>query len=152
MAGWLRSRSVRTTFLLGLVLASATAVTACLGPLIPGECSDEERAAFESIGHDGAVEPVPEHDALGGCRATFESADDPQDVVDHYARALEADGWVVERTSEGPITDESGNRFGTIFDLAAVKGTMAAELTGALYDGEPSRWSVLVRRVAQRSP
>jgi len=70
-------------------------------------------------------------------------------VVEHYARALEAAGWVVERSFEGPITDESGNRVGTSFDLAAVKGPMAAEVTGTLYDGEPTSWIVVARRVAQ---
>lgn len=121
-------------------------MTACLGPLIPGECSDEERAAFEGIEHYGAVPPVPDDDALGGCRATFESGDDPQGVVEHYDRAFEAAGWVVERQFEGPIGDESGNRIGTSFDLAAMKGPMAAEVTGYLIDGEPTSWIVLVRR------
>ncbi len=151
MVNWLRWSSGPTAFL-GLALAGATAVTACLGPLIPGECSDEERAAYENIDHYDAVPPVPEDDALGGCRATFGSADDPQGVVDHYTSAMEAAGWVVDGTYEGRIADDTSTRVGTVFDLAAVNGPMAATVTGTRFDGEPTSWVVLVRRVAQRWP
>jgi hypothetical protein len=127
-----------------LAIGLATAITACLGPLIPGECSDEERAAFEGIEHYGAVSLVAEDYAQGGCRGTFESEEDPQVVLQHYDRAFEAAGWLVERRFEGPVRDENGNRIGTSFDLAALKGPIGAEVSGTDVDGQPTLWVVLV--------
>ena len=148
MADMALRRAHRRGAILSLAVAVATALTACLGPLFPGECSDEERAAFESFEPYGADPPAIEADALGGCRTSFDSDADPQGVIAHYESALEEAGWAVDRAYEGPIEDESGDRTGTVFDLGASKGPMAATVTGTLFDGEPTSWVVLVRRVS----
>ena len=148
MAVKLRSKPCRAT-LLALALLGATAVTACLGPLLPGQCTEEERVEFELIEHYGTDAIIPEDDALGGCRAAFTSESDPREVIEHYKIALGATGWDVDRAYTGQVEDESGNEVGQVFDVAANKGPMATTITGTSDGGQAVRWIVLLRRVSQ---
>lgn len=139
----------RRTAIVGLALACTAMLSACLGPLFPGECSDEERAAFESFDHYGADPLVPDDDGLGGCRGTFASVADSQDVIEHYEAALGAADWDVDRSFVGPILDQAGTRLGSTVDLEATMGSMVATVTAELLDDELGQWVVIVRRVSQ---
>lgn len=141
----LRSRSRRTA-VLGLTLAGATALTACLTPLFP-DCSDEERAEFASIQHFGTDVLVPEDDPVSGCRATFATEADPHDVIEHYESALEAAGWNVDPPFEAQLQDEA-NAAGTVFEVSGAKGPMATTIKGTRFEGEPTSWVLLLRRVS----
>jgi hypothetical protein len=134
---------------LGLALVAATTLSACLGPLFPGQCTDEERAAFESIEHHGSDPLIPQDDALGGCRATFTSDRDPREMIEHYTKALNAADWAVDEAYMGPIRDERGNEIGTVVDIGARKEPMAATITGEFFGDQSGTWVVLVRRVSR---
>lgn len=126
-------------------VAAAMVLTGCLGPMIPGECTDEERAAFETIDHFGGDPLTPDDDPLGGCRATFTSDAGADEVIDHYESAFRTADWVLDRTYRGPIKNENGDVVGTTVAIAARKGSIASAVEAELFDGEPGRWIVIVR-------
>jgi hypothetical protein len=74
------------------VLIAILLTTGTLG----GSCSDRELAIIDGIApYPGATTTFNYESSTGSCAASFDVQASPEDVLEHYRRELEGDGWVV---------------------------------------------------------
>ena len=125
--------TLRSAVVLALLL------TGCL-QAGPGACSEEERAAFDSIEHFEDMGLVAEDHATGACAARFQT-DDHEAVIEHYTRELEADGWEIgirgTQPDGSPIEMEPGY-------LQAHQGEFSASVEIPLRGADAGTVTVLV--------
>ena len=128
---------MRWLILLGFGVVALVALGVLATRLIGGSCDEEDLRLAEQVAHYGGAELQFFDDPEGsGCAAQLELSATADDVLGHYERELEAEGWDVSiqavRTEAPPGEDI------IVRDLTARRGD--AEFTVALesIDGRTS--------------
>ena len=124
----IRERVPPTRALLVVIVPLADVLIAILLTMgtFGGSCSDRELAIIDEIAqYPGANATFNYESSSGSCAASFEVQASPEDVLEHYRRELESDGWQVEienvPTSDGVAVsakDLSAQRDGDSFTIA----------------------------------
>jgi hypothetical protein len=117
----------RALFALALPLADVLIVVFLATTILSGSCSERELAIIDEIAqYPGATAAFQYESASRSCAASVELEAAPDDVLEHYHRELESDGWTVAITAvpaeaEGvPVTfkELSANRGSDSFTMA----------------------------------
>jgi len=128
VAAIIRNRVPPTRALFVLIVPLADVLIAILMTMgtFGGSCSDRELAIIDEIAqYPGTTATFNYESSSGSCAASFDVQASPEDVLGHYRRELETDGWtvVIENvpTSDGlPVSakDLSAQRDGDSFTIA----------------------------------
>jgi hypothetical protein len=117
----------RALFALALPLADVLIVVSLATIVLGGSCSERELAIIDEIAqYPGATAAFQYESSSRSCAASVELEAAPDDVLEHYHRELERDGWTVAITAvpaeaEGvPVTfkELSANRGSDSFTMA----------------------------------
>jgi hypothetical protein len=117
----------RALFALVVPLADVLIVVFLTMTVLSGPCSERELAIIDEIAqYPGATAAFQYESTSGSCAASVELEAAPDDVLEHYRRELERDGWTVTITAipaegEGvPVTSKelSANRGSDSFTIA----------------------------------
>jgi hypothetical protein len=124
----IRDRVPPNRALLVLIVPAADVLIAILLTMgtFGGSCSDRELAIIDGIDqYPGATAMFNYESSTGSCAASFDVQASPEDVLRHYRRELESDGWTVviedvPTESGGPVSakDLSAQRDGDSFMIA----------------------------------
>ena len=118
------SRFVEVAWVACAVVVTIAVVPGCF---FAGSCSEEDRRLAEGIPHYGEVQlEFFDDPEAAGCAAQLEVQAARDDVLDHYRRALEADGWDVLEEEE------------TDADLAARRGEAEVTIYLETFEGQVS--------------
>lgn len=131
-----RRRTRWALFALAAPVVDLAVVAVIAGGVLAGSCAEEEIRIAEDIPPFGGGEIVYGHEAQSGsCAGVLDVTATPEEVLDHYERELEADGWgvVVERAAtEGPDGSFAA------FDLSAGRGDDRFTIALEAYRGRVS--------------
>jgi hypothetical protein len=117
----------RALFALVVPLADVLIVVFLTMTVLSGPCSERELAIIDEIAqYPGATAAFQYESTSRSCAASLELEAAPDDVLEHYRRELERDGWTVTITAtpaeaEGvPVTSKelSANRGSDSFTIA----------------------------------
>jgi hypothetical protein len=123
-------------FALAVPLLDLALVAAITGGVLAGSCTDEEVRIAQDIPSYGGGEIAYAYEAASGsCAGALDVAATADEVLEHYRRELEVDGWgvVVERVrTEGPDASFAA------FDLSAGRGDDRVTIALEAYQGRVS--------------
>ena len=116
--------------LLACVVAVAIALLPSCGLL--GSCGDDDLRLAEAIPHFEGAQPEFSGDPeSAGCAAFLEVEAQADEVLDHYRRVLEEDGWDVS-IEEARVEGLEGMR---VFDLTAGRGDATVTIALEEFEG-----------------
>jgi hypothetical protein len=111
----------RALLVLVVPLADALIVVLLTAGTLGGSCSEQERAIIDEIApYPGVTTAFDYESSSGTCAVSFEVQASPDDVLSHYRRELERDGW---RVAIEDIPAESEEGLVTAKDLQAQRGS-----------------------------
>ncbi|HEX6131736.1 MAG TPA: hypothetical protein VF044_08375 [Actinomycetota bacterium] len=131
-----RRRPRAALFAVVAPLVDLAIVAVITGGVFAGSCTEDETRIAEEIPPFGGGEIVYGYEAQSGsCAAGLDVTASAEDVLDHYERELEADGWgvVVE-----PTTTEGSDGSFAAFDLSAGRGDDRFTIALEAYQGRVS--------------
>jgi hypothetical protein len=128
---------VGTAFLaLAVPLADVVLVAVLSAGFLGGSCTDEEVRLSKEIPTFGAADMSFDYEPeSGACAGSLEVAASAEDVLTHYQRELEDDGWSV-RTEETPSGDDPEGEPVVTAELSARLGSASFTIALESFSGQ----------------
>ena len=130
-----RVAPIRALLVLVALVADVLIVVVLTTGTIGGSCSERERAIINEITQYPGASTFRYEPASGACTTSLEVEAPPQEVLAHYRKELQDDGWTVSITD---VPTESEGEPVTAKDLTAQRGTDSFSIALESFAGQTS--------------